>query len=69
MAGQFLPRGVSSISLNTFSSRLTCSGASRIAGQAQEAVAAKGAEIWNDAREKAREWSEEMGDRLDETTS
>lgn len=45
------------------------STASRIAGQAQEAVAAKGAEIWNDAREKAREWSEEMGARLDETTS
>jgi hypothetical protein len=30
------------------------SAASRIAGQAQEAAAAKGAEIWDDAREKVR---------------
>jgi ElaB/YqjD/DUF883 family membrane-anchored ribosome-binding protein len=45
------------------------SAASRIAGQAQEAVAAKGAEIWDDAREKVREWSEEVGARLDDTTS
>jgi hypothetical protein len=45
------------------------SAASRIAGQAQEAVAAKGAEIWDGAREKVRAWSEEVGTRLDETTS
>jgi hypothetical protein len=35
------------------------SAASRIAGQAQEAVAAKGAEIWDGAREKVRAWSED----------
>jgi hypothetical protein len=45
------------------------SAASRIAGQAQEAVAAKGAEIWDDAREKVREWGEEVATRLDDTTS
>ena len=45
------------------------SATSRIAGQAQDAVAAKGAEIWDDAREKVREWSEEVGSRLGETTS
>jgi hypothetical protein len=45
------------------------SAASRIAGKAQEAVAAKGTEIWGDAREKVREWSEEVGSRLDDTTS
>jgi hypothetical protein len=43
--------------------------ASRIAGQAQETIAAKGAEIWDNAREKAREWSFELGSRFDETTS
>jgi ElaB/YqjD/DUF883 family membrane-anchored ribosome-binding protein len=45
------------------------SAASRIAGQAQEAAAAKGAEIWDDAREKVREWNEEVGSRLGETAS
>jgi len=42
---------------------------SRIAGQAQEAVAAEGAEIWDVAREKVWAWSEEVGTRLDDTTS
>jgi hypothetical protein len=49
--------------------REALSAASRIAGQAQEAVAAKGAEIWDDAREKVREWGEEVATRLDDTTS
>jgi hypothetical protein len=35
----------------------------------QEAVAAKGAEIWDNAREKVREWGEEVATRLDDTTS
>src|SRR4029453_18403194 len=49
--------------------REALSTASRIAGQAQEAVAAKGAEMWDDTREKVREWGEEVATRLDDTTS
>jgi ElaB/YqjD/DUF883 family membrane-anchored ribosome-binding protein len=45
------------------------SAAADIASQAQETVSAKGSEVWADAKEKMREWGEEAGRTVGDTTS
>ena len=45
------------------------SAASEIAGHAQEAVSAKGSEVWDGAKEKMWEWAEGVGDTLGHASS
>jgi hypothetical protein len=45
------------------------SAASEIVGHAQEAVSAKGSEVWDGAKEKMREWTEGVGDTLGHASS
>jgi ElaB/YqjD/DUF883 family membrane-anchored ribosome-binding protein len=45
------------------------SAAADIASQAQETVSAKGSEVWANAKEKMREWGEEAGRTVGDTTS
>jgi ElaB/YqjD/DUF883 family membrane-anchored ribosome-binding protein len=45
------------------------STAADVAGKAQEAAAAKGAEVWEGAREKIREWQGEVGSSVADKTA
>jgi hypothetical protein len=45
------------------------SAAADIAGKAQESAATKGSEVWEGAKEKLREWKEDVGGSVADTTS